>query len=66
MVPGELDASWANWSDDLLIAVKQAGDNNPVTTLTGTFDQAKLHSLLRQLYSLGLPIISVKHIQEDE
>jgi hypothetical protein len=27
--------------------------------LTGTVDQAALHGLLRQLYSLGVPLISV-------
>ncbi|MCJ7662126.1 MAG: hypothetical protein MUO67_23525 [Anaerolineales bacterium] len=31
----------------------------PVTTLIGTFDQAVLQSILRRLYSLGLPLSSV-------
>ena len=38
-------------------------DTNPsglaTTTLTGTIDQAGLIGLLRQLYSLGFPLISV-------
>ena len=32
---------------------------HPVTTLTGRLNQAALQGLLRQLYSLGLPLISV-------
>jgi hypothetical protein len=35
------------------------GDEPPVATLTGTFDQAALQGALRRLYSLGLPLISV-------
>ena len=39
-------------------------DGQPVTILTGTIDQAALHGLLRRLYSLGLPLISVKLVEE--
>jgi len=41
----------------MTIAVESEGDGPPVTILTGTFDQAALQSLLRRLYSLGLPLI---------
>jgi hypothetical protein len=58
-VPGELDASWSDWAGGMTIAVESEGEGPPVTTLTGTVDQAALHSLLRRLYSLGLPLISV-------
>jgi len=57
-VPGELDESWSDWVGSLTIAVESEGDGPPVTTLTGTLDQAALHSVLRRLYSLGLPLIS--------
>ncbi|MEJ2265790.1 MAG: hypothetical protein P8X95_20285 [Anaerolineales bacterium] len=40
-------------------------DGSPITTLTGIFDQAALHGLLRQLYSRGLPLISVNCIEGD-
>ena len=58
-VPGELDASWSDWVGSLTIAVESEGEGPPVTTLTGTVDQAALQGLLRRLYSLGLPLISV-------
>jgi len=58
-VPGHLDESWAGWGEGLTVTVEIDRDRLPVTTLTGTFDQAGLHGLLRRLYSLGLPLISV-------
>ena len=58
-VPGELDASWSDWAGGMTIAVESEGEGPPVTTLTGSLDQAALHSVLRRLYSLGLPLISV-------
>ena len=57
-VPGELDESWSDWAGGMSIAVESEGEGPPVTTLTGTIDQAALQSLLRRLYSLGLPLIS--------
>jgi len=58
-VPGELDGSWSDWAGGMKITVESEGEGPPVTTLTGTIDQAALQSLLRRLYSLGLPLISV-------
>jgi hypothetical protein len=58
-VPGELGASWSEWAGGMTITVQRAGEDPPVTTLTGTVDQAALQGLLRRLYSLGLPLISV-------
>jgi len=58
-VPGELDESWTDWDGKMTVSVEREGEGPPVTTLTGIVDQAALHSLLRQLYSLGLPLISV-------
>ena len=64
-VPGELDASRADCGGDMTILVESEGDGSPVTTLTGTFDQAALQGLLRRLYSLGLPLISVIWMEGD-
>ena len=64
-VPGQLDASWAEWAERIAIAVNSKGDGPPVTTLTGIFDQAALQGLLRRLYALGLPLISVIFVEFD-
>jgi hypothetical protein len=57
-VPGELDETWSDWVGGMTITVVGEGEGPPVTTLTGSLDQAALHSVLRRLYSLGLPLIS--------
>ncbi len=58
-VPGHIGESWSDWAGGMTITVESEGDGPPVTILTGTLDQAALHGLLRRLYSLGLPLISV-------
>ena len=58
-VPGQIDESWSDWIGGMTIVVESAGDGRPVTTLAGAMDQAALQGLLRRLYSLGLPLISV-------
>ena len=65
-VPGNLDERWADWTGGIMVAVESNRDGLPVTTLTGTFDQAALHGLLRRLYSLGLPLISVICVEYNE
>lgn len=65
-VPGCLDERWSAWAGGMTITVEGAGEGRPVTTLTGTVDQAALHSLLRGLYALGLPLLSVNRMSEGE
>ena len=62
-MPGELDESWADWAGGITVTVDCKGDGPPVTILTGTFDQAALQGLLRRLYSMGLPLISVNCLE---
>ena len=58
-VPGHLDESWSDWIGGMAITVESEGEGPPITILTGALDQAALQGLLRRLYSLGLPLISV-------
>ena len=58
-VPGQIDESWSDWVGGLTITVSSEGEGPPVTTLAGCLDQAALQGLLRRLYSLGLPLVSV-------
>ncbi len=65
-VPGRFDKSWSEIFDNMVITVDQKGTELPVTTLTGPItDQAALHGLLRRLYGLGLPLLSVNRIEGD-
>ncbi len=58
-VPGHLDETWSDWIEGVTITLEHGIDGSPVTRLTGTVDQAALHGLLRRLYALGLPLLSV-------
>lgn len=62
-VPGHLDESWTEWNGKMTVTVVYEGDGLPFTVLTGIVDQAALHGLLRRLYGLGLPLISVRYIE---
>jgi len=64
-VPGHLDESWSDWNGEMTVSVEIDGDGLPVTTLTSKVDQAALQGLLRRLYSLGLPLISVICVESD-
>jgi hypothetical protein len=61
-VPGYLDDSWSEWTGGMTVTVENNDASPPITTLTGTIDQAALQGLLRRLYSLGLPLISVNWV----
>lgn len=64
-VPGRLDESWSEWAGGMTITLEGEDDGLPTTALTGIVtDQAALQSLLRRIYSLGLPLISVNWIRQ--
>ena len=58
-VPGVLKQRWEYWGMDVSVTVGNDENGLPITVLTVSVDQAGLHGLLRHLYSLGLPLISV-------
>jgi hypothetical protein len=58
-VPGEIDPRWQDWISGLSLHIEFEGDRQRLTTLTGALDQAALHGVIRWLYDLGLPLISV-------
>ena len=64
-VPGQLDQSWTEWDGRMTVTFEGEDAGLPVTVLTGTVDQAALQGLIRWLYSIGLPLISVKWIECD-
>ena len=63
-VPGIIDNTWLDWFGEIDVDTGSDENGLPITTLVGTFDQAALIGLLRQLYSLGLPLISVAHLND--
>jgi hypothetical protein len=63
-VPGEIDSGWSDRDVELRIDVDHQVEGLPMSTLIGKFDQAGLQGLLRRLYSLGIPLISVKWVED--
>jgi hypothetical protein len=62
-VPGHIDEGWIDWVERMTFTVGSEANGSPITTLTVTVDQAALQGLLRRLYSLGLPLISIECIE---
>ncbi|MCB8978744.1 MAG: hypothetical protein H6657_15095 [Ardenticatenaceae bacterium] len=64
-VPGHLDASVLDWVGAMTFVAKFDEDGLPITLLTGLLDQAALQGILRRLYALGLPLISVSSVKDE-
>jgi hypothetical protein len=58
-VPGEFDAGWLSIEEEVTVAFENIEDGQPNTIISCFVDQAALHGILRRLYFLGLPLISV-------
>ena len=58
-LPGILEYRWSDWDQEIKIQVENDRDWLSFTILRVTVDQAALQSILRRLYSLGIPLISV-------
>jgi hypothetical protein len=57
---GHLGSQWTDWFEGLTITLEENGD----TFLTGpAVDQAALHGLLKKVRDLGMPLLSVNHVE---
>jgi hypothetical protein len=62
-IKGRLDRKWSDWFGGFTITNLE----NDETVLTGwVADQAALHGLMAKLRDLGLPILLVERLDEDE
>ena len=64
-IPGELDPNWVNFIEEVNVTVDNGGDGLPLSVLTCRIDQAGLIRLLRCLYSLGIPLLSVICVDDE-
>jgi len=61
-IKGHLGHERANWFEGLTIQLTDNGD----TLLTGpVVDQAALYGLLKKVRDLGIPLLSVSHIESE-
>ena len=62
-IKGHLDRKWADWFCGLHITSLAHGE----TLLTGpVLDQAMLHSLLRKVRDVGLPLVAVMQVEPEQ
>ena len=62
-VKGQIAAHWSDWFEDLEITHTDQDE----TILTGEVaDQSALYGLLAKLRDLGLPLLSVNHVEVEE
>ena len=60
---GHLDTRWAAWFDGLTLTTQSDG----TTVIHGlVVDQAALHGLLQKVRDIGLPLVSVTHVEPDQ
>ena len=60
---GHLDNQWTDWFGGLTVTL----DDNGETLLTGpVVDQAALFGLLRKVRDLGMPLLSVIHVESGQ
>jgi hypothetical protein len=60
---GHLDGRWAAWFGGLTLTHESDG----TTVLHGpVVDQAALHGLLQKVRDLGLPLVSVNHLESPQ
>ena len=59
-IEGHLGCQWTDWFEGLTVTLEDSGD----TLLTGpVVDQAALHGLLKKVRDLGMPLLSVNHVE---
>jgi hypothetical protein len=62
-VKGHLDESWADWFEGLSISNLEGGE----AVIAGSLpDQAALHGVLNQISNLGVELLSVEAVPEND
>lgn len=61
-IRGHLDGRWADWFGGMTMVLEENGD----TTMTGlVVDQAALHGMLKKVRDVGMPLLSVNRVGDE-
>jgi hypothetical protein len=60
---GTLDARWSAWFADLDVCTLRPGETTPTGSLR---DQAELHGVLARVRDLGIPLIGLRRLDDDQ
>ena len=67
IVQGYLEKHWSDWFEGMDILPNVNKEGMRFTKLTGIIiDQAALHGVIRKLYDLGMPLLSVICIDQKQ
>ena len=66
VVSGTLGTRWSDWFGGLAVTIAQASDGSPISTLSGSIDQATLRGVLNRIWDLNLTLISVVLVEAAE
>jgi hypothetical protein len=61
-VEGHLGCDWSDWFEGLTVRNEADGE----TILVGPMDQAALHGVLAKVGDLGIPLIGVTRVDQDQ
>jgi hypothetical protein len=66
-IRGHLDNRWDDWFEDFTLTQTYSDEDEAITELTGTVvDQAALYGMLARLRNLGVSLISVQPLKQEE
>ena len=62
-IKGHLSPQWTGWFDGLTITLEEDG----YTLLNGqVVDQSALHGILKKIRDLGMPLLSLNHVDSNK
>ena len=63
LINGHFDDNWADWFDSVNIIPQE---NGKTLIIYSNADQAALHGILKRIYNLGIPLVSLEQVISDE
>lgn len=62
-IEGHLDQQWSEWFDGVQISLQKNGTTHIIYPHA---DQAALYGMLKKIYNLGIPLLSIDQVASSE